>query len=69
MKEANKIGLWMVELNDIKDIGIIRCSHKTKEMIITAITLVTEVSGERIIISPIKSSGTIKSLKLIKENL
>ena len=61
MKEANKIGLWVVEFE--QDYGIIRCSHNTKELIITALALITEISGERIIISPIKTSGTIKSLK------
>ncbi len=63
MKGANKIGLWLVELNLEENYGIIRCSHETKEIIITALTLIQEINGKRVILSPIKTSGTIKSLK------
>ncbi len=63
MKGANKIGLWLVELNPKENYGIVRCSHETKEIIITALTLIQEINGTRVIISPVKTSGTIKSLK------
>ncbi|MFX1313378.1 MAG: Rpp14/Pop5 family protein [Promethearchaeota archaeon] len=63
MKEANKIGLWLVELDLEKNLGIIRCSHETKEIIISAITLIRHISGKRVIFSPLKTSGTIKSIK------
>ena len=66
MKEANKIGLWLLKLNLEEEIGIIRCSNKTKEVIISALTLIREINGKRIILSPIKTSGTIKGLKKIK---
>ena len=63
MKEANKIGLWLIDLNLKKDYGIIRCSHKTKEIIISTLTLIIEINGKRVIFSPVKTSGTIKSMK------
>ena len=63
MKEANKIGLWLIEFNLEKKYGIIRCSHKTKESLITALCLITEIHGKRVILSTLKTSGTIKSLK------
>ncbi|KKK40551.1 hypothetical protein LCGC14_0492820 [marine sediment metagenome] len=63
MKEANKIGLWLVELNLVEDYGIIRFSHETKEIMIAALTLIKEINGRRIVLSPIKTSGTIKSIK------
>ena len=63
MKGANKIGLWLVEFNPKENYGIVRCSHETKEIIITALTLIQEINGTRVIISPVKTSGTIKSLK------
>ncbi|MFW9896778.1 MAG: Rpp14/Pop5 family protein [Candidatus Thorarchaeota archaeon] len=63
MKEANKIGLWLVEFNPEENYGIIRFSHETKEIIITALTLIQEINGNRVIFSPIKTSGTIKSLE------
>ena len=63
MKEANKIGLWLIELNLDEDYGIIRCSHHTKETIMSALSLVKEINGTRVILSPLKTSGTIRSLK------
>ncbi|MFX1327070.1 MAG: Rpp14/Pop5 family protein [Promethearchaeota archaeon] len=63
MKEANKIGLWLIELDLDENYGIIRCSHKTKEIIISSLSLVKEINGIKVIISPIKTSGTIRSLK------
>ena len=69
MKEANKIGLWLIELNLKENYGIVRCSHLSKEFIITALTLIKEISGERMILSPIKTSGTIKAIKKIKEEI
>ncbi|MFX0137289.1 MAG: Rpp14/Pop5 family protein [Candidatus Hodarchaeota archaeon] len=63
LREANKIGLWLVELNLEEEYGILRCSHQTKEIIISALTLVKEINGSRVILSPIKTSGTIRSIK------
>jgi ribonuclease P/MRP protein subunit POP5 len=64
MKEANKIGLWLLELET--EFGILRCSNHTKELIITVLTLIKEINGKRIILSPIKTSGTIKTIKKMK---
>ena len=64
MKEANKIGLWLLELDE--NFGIIRCSDGTKEIVLTALALIKEVKGKRVILSPIKTSGTIKAIKKIK---
>jgi len=66
MNQANKIGLWLLELDLEKNFGIIRCSHETKETIITALTMVKEINSKNIIISPVKTSGTIKSILKIK---
>jgi len=63
LKEANKIGLWLIELNLDEEYGIIRCSHQTKETIISALSLVKEINGIKVILSPFKTSGTILSLK------
>jgi len=63
LKEANKTGLWLTEFNLEAGYGIIRCSHQTKEILISALTLVNEISGKRVILSPIKTSGTIKTIK------
>lgn len=63
LKEANKIGLWLIELNLDEEYGIIRCSHSTKEILITALSLVREVDGINVIITPFRTAGTIRSLK------
>jgi len=63
MKEANKIGLWLSEINLEVGYGIIRCSHLTKEIIISALTLIKEINGIKVILSPTKTSGTINSIK------
>lgn len=67
LKEANKIGLWLIELDLLNHYGIVRCSHQTKEFIVSALTMITEIYGEKIIFSPIKTSGTIKALNKKKE--
>ena len=66
MKEANKIGLWLIELDLEKDYGILRCSHTTKEVIISALSLIKEINEKSVILSPIKTSGTIRSINEIK---
>lgn len=65
MKTANKIGLWLLEYNSEKNYGILRCSHRTKEKVITALSLIKNINSVRIIISPIKTAGTIKVIKRI----
>ena len=66
MKEANKIGLWLLELDLEENFGILRCSHNTKEVIISAMSLIKEINGKRVILSPLKTSGTIKAIRRIK---
>jgi len=69
MKEANKIGLWLLELDLEEKFGILRCSHNTKEVMISALSLIKEINGKRIILSPVKTSGTIKTIKNIKNSV
>jgi len=63
LKEANKIGLWLIELNLNEEYGIIRCTHQTKETIISALSLVKQIDGIKVILSPFKTSGTIISIR------
>jgi RNase P/RNase MRP subunit POP5 len=63
LKEASKMGMWLVRMDIDKKYGIMRCSHKTKEYLISALTLIKEISGNRVILSPIKTSGTIRGIK------
>jgi len=63
LKEANKIGLWLIELNLEENYGIIRCTHQTKEILISSLSLVQEINGLRVILVPKKTSGTIRTIK------
>lgn len=69
LKEASKVGLWLLDINFEDNFGIVRCSHQTKEIVMTALALITEISGNRVVFSPIKTSGTIRSIKTIKKLL
>lgn len=63
-----KSGLWMVEFNSDLKWGIIRCTNKTKEMVISAIAFTNEVKSNRIIFHTIRTSGTIRvALRIQKE--
>jgi RNase P/RNase MRP subunit POP5 len=63
LKGANKIGLWLIELNLDEEYGIIRCTQQTKEILISALSLVKQINGIEVILSPFKTSGTILSLR------
>lgn len=67
LKEASKVGLWLLDFNFTEGYGIFRCSHNTKETVMSALTLITEISGNSVVLSPIKTSGTIRSIKNVKE--
>ena len=67
LKEASRVGLWLVDIDFLEGFGIIRCSHQTKEIVISALTLITEISGNKIVLSPIKTSGTIRSIQITKK--
>ena len=69
LKEASKIGLWLLDINFADGFGIVRCSHQTKEIVLSALTLITEISGKKIVLSPIKTSGTIRSINKLKESM
>ncbi|MBD3342752.1 MAG: hypothetical protein GF353_26885 [Candidatus Lokiarchaeota archaeon] len=68
MNEACKIGLWIIDLDLNKNFGLLRCTDKTKEIVITSLTMIKEIENKKIILSPVKTSGTLKSIrKYIKE--
>ena len=67
LKEASRVGLWIVDINFLEGFGIIRCSHQTKEIVISALTLITEISGNKIVLSTIKTSGTIRRIQITKK--
>ena len=55
-------GLWMIKYDIQKKWGIIRCNNKTKEKVISALALITQIKGIPVIFHTIKTSGTIKKI-------
>ncbi len=43
--------------------GILRCAHTSKDNIITALTLMTNLSGKPLRVRTLRTSGTLKSLR------
>ncbi|MHA1727176.1 MAG: Rpp14/Pop5 family protein [Promethearchaeota archaeon] len=60
-------GLWMIKFNPKECWGIIRCTNKTKEKVITALAFITEIKKVPIIFHTIKTSGTIKKVLKIQK--
>lgn len=69
MKEAIKSGLWLLDFDNKNRNGVIRCTNFTKEKIICALTMIKNLKGHPIIISPIKSSGTLKKIRKIRKEI
>ncbi|NHJ21916.1 MAG: hypothetical protein EAX91_13295 [Candidatus Lokiarchaeota archaeon] len=67
LKEASKVGLWLLDVNFEDNFGIIHCSHQTKEIVMSSLTLINEISGNQVILSPIKTTGTIRNIKNVKD--
>jgi RNase P/RNase MRP subunit POP5 len=63
LKAGIKIGLWLIGLNFDEDYGIVRCTNDTKEIMISALTLVSEINNIPLILTPVKTYGTLKALK------
>ncbi|MHA1803390.1 MAG: Rpp14/Pop5 family protein [Promethearchaeota archaeon] len=63
MKIANKIGLWLIEYNPMEGHGILRCTQDTKDEVISVLSLIREINKNKVIIAPMKTSGTIRRLK------
>lgn len=63
MNTAIKIGLWLLEFNTKENYGIIRCSHTTKEIMISSLSLIRDINQEKMIISPVKTSGTLQTIE------
>ncbi len=69
IKIANRIGLWIIEYDKIKKRGIIRFFDGSQiHIMITALTMIKTINNKKVIINPIKTSGTIKAIKkLLRE--
>ena len=55
--------LWLIEYNADKKSGIIRCSHKTQQKVIAALTIITKINEQDVVFNILGVSGTIKKTK------
>ncbi|UCE16839.1 MAG: ribonuclease P protein component 2 [Candidatus Bathyarchaeota archaeon] len=60
---ASQTNLTFIEYNSEKSCGIVRCSHKTVEMVRASIASITEINGKPVAIDILGVSGTLKALR------
>jgi len=60
---ASQTNLALIEYDQEKSWGIIRCSHRTVEMVRASIASVTEINEKSVAIHVLRVSGTLKALK------
>lgn len=59
---AGQTGSYLVEYDEKKRLGVLRCSHKALPMVRAAIASVTRISSKPAAIHVIRISGTLKAL-------
>jgi len=52
--------LWLIEFDAEKQRGILRCSHKAQQKVIAALTVITKINEQDVVINVRGVSGTIK---------
>lgn len=59
---AGQAGLYMIEYDERKRFGVLRCSHKALPMVRAAIASITRIGGTPAAVHVIRVSGTLKAL-------
>ena len=62
---VSKTSVWLLKdcWNPKKQIGILRCNHKSVQIVIGSLGLIDRLGDNRITFKILKISGTIKSIK------
>jgi ribonuclease P/MRP protein subunit POP5 len=62
----SKTDLWILKKlwNEKKQIGVIRCNHRSVQKIIAGLGLISRLGDIRVIFNILKVSGTLKGLKV-----
>ena len=55
--------LWLIEFDQEKQCGILRCSHKAQQKVIAALTIITKINEQDVVFNVRGVSGTIKKAK------
>lgn len=63
---ASKSDIWVARdiYDEIKQIGIIRCSHDNVEQLRTALSLIERIGDVRVVVKVLGISGSIKATKM-----
>lgn len=63
---ASKSDIWVARdiYDEIKQIGIIRCSHDNVEQVRTALSLIERIGDVRVVVKVLGISGSIKATKM-----
>ncbi len=60
---ASKTGIWLIEFDERKKKGIIRCSHKGLIELRTSLAVISQINKNPVIFHVLGISGTIKKAK------
>jgi ribonuclease P/MRP protein subunit POP5 len=62
---VSKTSIWLLKdcWNQKEQIGILRCNHKSVQVVIAALGLIDRLGDNRVTFKIFKISGTIKSIK------
>ena len=59
---ASQLGMVMIEYDEQRSHGVVRCSHKTLPMLKASIASITKINGKSTAIRVLRVSGTLKAL-------
>lgn len=60
---ASRTSLWVMNWNDEKKEGILKVNHKSVDEVRSALALVKEINGKRVIFHILGVSGTVKKTR------
>ena len=60
---ASQADLGLIEYDQEKDLGIIRCSRRAVEMVRASVASITEINEKSVAIHVLGVSGTLKALR------
>lgn len=66
---AFKTGLWLITWDDAHNKGILRLDHFVDSEVITALSFIQEIKGNRVIFHTRKTTGTIKKAKTLWQSI
>ena len=60
---ASQVGMFHIDLQDDKEIAVLRCSHTAIDMVRAAIAVISQISNRPVALRVVAISGTLKALR------